>query len=499
MTAGTVQSLAIAVVGLGAPLLLGAAALRGRVGSVGPATYLTLAFASGAALLSASGVALLGVTAVVGSAPPFLPTTFVLAGVAAFVRRPGDALLPERREAFRGIGLVLAAAIVLSIAAELLGARLATADSFVQMLSAHALAQNAPTALLASPLTFYSFPPGMKVLHTPAAALGAAAAYSLSVAAFAGVTALLAVLTQHQNVSALGARRSWLTALLPVALTVSSPQMVTMGRYVNSHMLVALWLLVLVAALLASEQPEWFPRRLSVPLPAQLAIVGIVLARVEGLLLVALVLVAFSPSGRSEQLLRRLWFTLAAVSGGWYALAAFVYMSAGQRPPGALLVSPVLVLLFTLAPWLSCRLPERAGPRSLVAAGLLAGVAGYAASESDAFLYSVSSTWANITTAGGWGISFAVVLAAAGLALLHSRQLLDPALLRIWYIVAFFVPLSMVAAWLRDGPYRVGQGDSLNRMLVHVFPLLVLLAVSWRSTHAAPVPARARAPHGSPQ
>ncbi|TVR86211.1 MAG: hypothetical protein EA416_15680, partial [Trueperaceae bacterium] len=40
-----------------------------------------------------------------------------------------------------------------------------------------------------------------------------------------------------------------------------------------------------------------------------------------------------------------------------------------------------------------------------------------------------------------------------------------------------FLPQAFVIAYLRDAAYRVGGGDSLNRMLIQVVPLMVVFVV----------------------
>ena len=467
------------------PLLLGLALLGGRRSSSRSAHF-AMAFSSGAALLAASGVVVIGSHAILGASPPFVPAAVALAALAAVSAFALTSARIRVAPVASGLAGAVAAAAV-ALAAGAFRARLATADSFIQMLSAEALATRGPGPLIAEPYTFYSFPPAMKVLHAPAAALGSAAAYPLSMAATAALLTLLANLAYRQGILEQGTLRAGIVAAGAVALALSSAQMITMSRYVNGHTLVALWLLVLISALASAEEPRRYLWDLKTSIPAHLAVVGIVLARVEGMLLVGLVLAAFSSSGSARGHVRRLWFSLAAATGVWYALATHLFLADGQRPPGALLVSPLLVAACLLAPYLSERLPARFGLGALVAAGLLLGTFGYAVLEPLGFRRSLSATWTNLTVSGGWGLSFLVTLAAAGLALLHSRHLYDPVLRRVWYVVAGFIPLALIAAWLREGAYRVGQGDSLNRMLVHIFPLLVLLAASWRRTDTASV------------
>ena len=40
------------------------------------------------------------------------------------------------------------------------------------------------------------------------------------------------------------------------------------------------------------------------------------------------------------------------------------------------------------------------------------------------------------------------------------------------------IPMFLLFAFLRGSPYRVGETDSLNRMLIHIVPLAILFVVS---------------------
>ena len=58
-----------------------------------------------------------------------------------------------------------------------------------------------------------------------------------------------------------------------------------------------------------------------------------------------------------------------------------------------------------------------------------------------------------------------------------------------------FIPVAFLLAYLREGAYRVGYGDSLARMTMHVVPLAVLYVIAVtvanrsRPSSGAPAPA----------
>jgi hypothetical protein len=155
------------------------------------------------------------------------------------------------------------------------------------------------------------------------------------------------------------------------------------------------------------------------------------------------------------------------------------YSAVGQAALG--------VLVFALIPALRWEYLSRQGRRVLwlIEAGLWLAL-GVAAARDPAILRrSVQATIENqVFGAGRWGVSLVVLgvlllLALALLAVPDRRHLRFP--------VTTFVPVVFLLAYLREGAYRVGDGDSLNRMLVQIAPLAVLYLIvsmsigEWRS------------------
>ena len=95
---------------------------------------------------------------------------------------------------------------------------------------------------------------------------------------------------------------------------------------------------------------------------------------------------------------------------------------------------------------------------------------------------SLDATWQNLVRgSGGWGLSIILmgVLVLLCVLLIRFR---DFGHLR--FPVTVFVPLAFVLAYTRDGAYRVGVTDSLNRMWVQLLPLAVLYVLVSIGSHA---------------
>jgi hypothetical protein len=99
---------------------------------------------------------------------------------------------------------------------------------------------------------------------------------------------------------------------------------------------------------------------------------------------------------------------------------------------------------------------------------------------------SMIATYRNLVrNEGGWGTSASDAgqcYSSSSPSCLPTAE--DRALI---FTVATFVPLGLLLALLREGEYRVGPGDSLNRMLLHIVPIAVVaIALGASGQHAIP-------------
>ncbi|HOL18040.1 MAG TPA: hypothetical protein PLY40_07120 [Bacillota bacterium] len=130
------------------------------------------------------------------------------------------------------------------------------------------------------------------------------------------------------------------------------------------------------------------------------------------------------------------------------------------------------------APVLAWRQVERRSTGILILAetGLWLALVVMAAGNPRLLYRSALATIQNLALdSGGWGV-FPVLLGALLVAVLAFTDIPDRVYLR--FPVTAFIPLAFMLAYFREGSYRVGPGDSLNRMLLHIMPLAILLVVS---------------------
>jgi hypothetical protein len=107
-------------------------------------------------------------------------------------------------------------------------------------------------------------------------------------------------------------------------------------------------------------------------------------------------------------------------------------------------------------------------------AGLALVVAGYGIRSPDVVINSVQSTFRNLTYDGLWLITWVAALALLGVALVVQR-VPDS---RLWTVpILGFGLLFWLLPLIRDGAWRVGAGDSGNRILAHILAVVVAFLV----------------------
>lgn len=86
---------------------------------------------------------------------------------------------------------------------------------------------------------------------------------------------------------------------------------------------------------------------------------------------------------------------------------------------------------------------------------------------------SLVATWENLVLgAGSWGTSLVMLAIIFAYILLFFRRQVP---IDVRFPITAMVPVFFLLAHFRDLAYRVGNGDSLNRMMIEIVPLVVLV------------------------
>ncbi len=110
---------------------------------------------------------------------------------------------------------------------------------------------------------------------------------------------------------------------------------------------------------------------------------------------------------------------------------------------------------------------------------------------------SLSATAVNVAIEGLWGVFWWIV----PVFLLGAILVTNVPLQRMWILPGITYGVALLAfVYLRDGAYRIGQGDSGNGMLMHVALVLMVYIVIAAGHAVAPIGTRdtATAHRGGP-
>lgn len=285
-------------------------------------------------------------------------------------------------------------------------------------------------------------------------------------------------------------------AVLAAALLVTNNRFVFHAFYLNGHLAAATWLLIVagISWLLMTGAASVDARPRLVALQA-LVIPALVLTRPETGLLVALALLPLLVAQHVPRSLR--WVPAAALGASmavWQGFLAVAYRTTnGTAPASATGLTIVGFALLVGAVALRARgsgwLPRRV--LGLAEAGLWLLLVVLVVTDPGVLAASAKATLFNVLSDGGWGVSLLVLAALAIAALLLTAA---PGRVTLRFPLTAFVPFSLLLAYLRDGAYRLGPGDSLNRILLHILPLAILFVASAFASDRWEWPRRAAQP-----
>jgi len=269
-------------------------------------------------------------------------------------------------------------------------------------------------------------------------------------------------------------RRMWLV-VGAVLFLGSTNRLVYDSFYINSHIQMAVFLLIAVAGswlAVTTDKPGW-------AWPAGLALAATLLMRPEAPLVVAVVMAAVAASRATWPVRWAMTLPSVVVMALWYGIALWQHANFGNR---IALTAPVfgsLVAVFgatgvTIAGgWAQARSVVR--HFDLIAlAGLALLVAGYGVRSPDVVVGSIKATFRNLTYDGMWMLTWVAALGLLAVALLVQR-VPDS---RLWTVpILGFGLLYWLLPLIRDGAWRVGTGDSGNRILAHIIAVVVVFLV----------------------
>ena len=263
-----------------------------------------------------------------------------------------------------------------------------------------------------------------------------------------------------------------------VLLLVTNSRYIFNSFYVNGHLLFAALLIIIVGAawLLASRTN--LPRSGLVAIQT-VAASALVFVRPEAAIFAGLALLPMLVSKHIQ--FKHKAIPLAALGISTIAWQAFVlsrYIDAGSSIPDdvyAMLVYGAILLV--AIPFLKLRLIQNYSQYVLGIAeiGLWVSLVFFTISDPLNLTKSLNAMFYNfVMGSGSWGWSLIMLAALFGVVLLFKRFSQQ---VYIRFAITTFLPMSLILGYLRGGGYRVGDGDSFNRMMIHIVPVTVLFIV----------------------
>lgn len=273
--------------------------------------------------------------------------------------------------------------------------------------------------------------------------------------------------------------------VLGVLLLVTNNRFIMQATYVNGHLLFGAQLLLLVSIGWLYVLQAGVSRRSALAVQT-LLIPAMVFTRPEASILLTLALVPMVASKAFDKHYKAALLGIFGISVVlWQSMLTVAYLKAGQSLPligakdqvdlsvwgltviglAALLCIPlVYAKLFTKLQGYVPMLAE---------VSLWIALAGLAIIRPATLFDSLRASVENIMVMwGGWPW-FAVAALVVGAALFTGYK--HKVMLRL--PVTTFLPAMFLLAYIRDASYRVGGGDSLNRMWIQILPLAVAFVV----------------------
>lgn len=270
--------------------------------------------------------------------------------------------------------------------------------------------------------------------------------------------------------------RRWILVGTAVLFLLSSNRLVYDAFYINTHIEVAFYMLLAIAGgWLAITTREW---RWAVP--AGVALAMTLVFRPEMPIVAAIVLVAVAASEAGWGVRLAMTAPVVVVTALWYGVVLW------QNAPGGDAISPTAPVFGNLVAVLAAALVVTAGglqrlwalvrymDRVMLAVMLIA-LTGLAAANLDVFTESMEATFQNIVLSeGAWLFTWSVVVILLAVALVVHQV----PVARLWVtpIIGFGI-LWWLLPMIREGAWRVGTGDSGNRILAHMLAVVVAFLV----------------------
>jgi hypothetical protein len=255
----------------------------------------------------------------------------------------------------------------------------------------------------------------------------------------------------------------------------SSNRLLYDAFYINTHIQMAVFLLICVAGLWFAVSSGWA----GWAWPAGLSLSATLLLRAEAPLVAAIILMAVAASRANWSVRVAALAPTLGVMVVWYGIALREHANYGDLISLTAPVFGSLAAVFTASVIVVLAGFEKLRPLGrhvdlAALVGLAALLVLFATQQPDLIVESLRATAQNIAYAGWWMTTWVTTLALLPVAILVHR-IPDS---RLWTTpILGFGLLYWLLPLLREGAYRAGAGDSGSRILAHILPVVVAFSV----------------------
>lgn len=384
---------------------------------------------------------------------------------------------PERKT-LAVIGVVIAVAIVgTAVFQTVFHAAVLSFDSYDYLvLSSNLYRPDTELSSRAMSGFLNNYPPLLWIAHGPARFFGSDFLTLLHPLVFASTMIVSAGLVLFGlRTASISRWAKWGAAIVPSFVMMTTPQILHHAVYLMPNLLTGLLLTSAVSLLWVSSERDG---SIAVLLPAAICLAGVALARQEGGLMAAVAMVAFSTKDSVPWRARTAFCaSVAAIVTAWYA--TMIAMT-GEASSEAILTPMNAALQFgclwiavaasASSRWTPLRQLVSIGAASMPVVLILAHlpflIFGPAHAIQSMGTFAINMFW------GGslWGVWWVATLPLLTLTLIGPSRIHGSGMIAL-ITLTIFILIDFLGV-LRPAPYRLGDQDSGNRMLIHIFPLV---------------------------
>jgi len=268
--------------------------------------------------------------------------------------------------------------------------------------------------------------------------------------------------------------------VIGLLLLITNNRYVWHSFYINGHLLCAAFAMAISACYWLIAQDNGTNKKQLMPV-LLICIPALIFTRPESVMIVTLAAIPLiaNESDFSWKQKNLVLLSLSVSTLAYYGFLIFTYPDMSTHAYVYVLYS-ILIICFVMLEKLLLRIEMfklllRNLPRITEALIWLSLLAFFLYNQ-ERFMRSIDAMYKNaVLGSTSWGLSFVILIVIVILILILIKLPKKMSLLR--FPVTTFLPLMFIFPFVGRGPYRVGHGDSLDRMLIQIVPLTIIFIV----------------------